>query len=135
MQVALSQVRSLDILVHPLQSLSDQGNLSNLTSFVNNAVLFIVAATHVINLTRSALAGDVGEYACPTVPWDGMCALRAYPDMSSRRPFVHVYCVLILHYTSSRQPLESWYVADHRGLKSWHLSHILALCLSWLLPY
>ncbi len=44
-----------------LQSLSDQGNLSNLTSFINNAVLLIVAATHVINLTRSALAGDAGE--------------------------------------------------------------------------
>ncbi len=44
-----------------LQSLSDQGNLSNLTSFINNAVLFIVAATHVIDLTRSALTGNAGE--------------------------------------------------------------------------
>ncbi|CAL5220327.1 g2318 [Coccomyxa viridis] len=49
--------------VFNLKSLSDQGNLSNLTSFVNNAVLFIVAATHVINLARSAVTGNAGPIA------------------------------------------------------------------------
>ena len=52
-------------MIHALQSLSDQGNLSNLTAFVNNAVLFILAATHVINLTRSALTGNAGERRSP----------------------------------------------------------------------
>jgi len=46
-----------------LQSLSDAGNLSNLTSFVNNAVLFIVATTHVVELTKSAVTGNAGKLA------------------------------------------------------------------------
>ena len=61
--VILSQGRQPDIPVHLLQCLSDQGNLSNLTSFLNNTVLFVVAGTHVINLTHSALAGNVGKCA------------------------------------------------------------------------
>jgi len=46
-----------------LQSLSEAGNLSNLTSFVNNAVLFIVATTHVVELTKSAVTGNAGKLA------------------------------------------------------------------------
>ena len=44
-----------------MQSLSDQGNLANLSAFLQNAVLFIVATTHVIELTRSAVTGNAGE--------------------------------------------------------------------------
>ena len=44
----------------PVQSAFDQGRLANLTSFVNNAVLFTVAATHVVELTRSAVSGNAG---------------------------------------------------------------------------
>ena len=47
----------------PVQSAFDQGRLANLTSFVNNAVLFTVAATHVVELTRSAVSGNAGNYA------------------------------------------------------------------------
>ena len=52
-----------------MQSLSDQGNLANLSAFLQNAVLFIVATTHVIELTRSALTGNAGEcflLPCPS---------------------------------------------------------------------
>ncbi len=61
MDAVLSLARNTVTICAPLQSLSDQGNLSNLTSFINNAVLFIVAATHVINLTRSAVTGNAGK--------------------------------------------------------------------------
>ena len=53
-----------------VQSLSDQGNLANLSAFLQNAVLFIVATTHVIELTRSAITGNAGEcflLPCPRV--------------------------------------------------------------------
>ena len=50
-----------------MQSLSDQGNLANLSAFLQNAVLFIVATTHVIELTRSAISGNAGECSNPTV--------------------------------------------------------------------
>ncbi len=49
--------------MHLLQSLSDQGNLSNLTAFMNNTVLLVVAGVHVTNLARSALEGDAGKHA------------------------------------------------------------------------
>ena len=48
------------LLCVPVQSAFDQGRLANLTSFVNNAVLFTVAATHVVELTRSAVSGNAG---------------------------------------------------------------------------
>jgi hypothetical protein len=47
----------------PVQSAFDQCRLANLTSFVNNGVLFTVAATHVVELTRSAVSGNAGVYA------------------------------------------------------------------------
>ena len=53
-----------------VQSLSDQGNLANLSAFLQNAVLFIVATTHVIELTRSAITGNAGKCSlllCPKV--------------------------------------------------------------------
>ncbi|CAL5220326.1 g2317 [Coccomyxa viridis] len=49
--------------VFNLKSLSDQGNLSNLTAFMNNTVLLVVAGVHVTNLARSALAGYAGPIA------------------------------------------------------------------------
>jgi hypothetical protein len=51
------------LLCVPVQSAFDQGRLANLTSFVNNAVLFTVAATHVVELTRSAVSGNAGIHA------------------------------------------------------------------------
>lgn len=47
-----------------LQSLSDQDDLAMLTSFVQNAVLFVVATTHVVELTRSAVTGNAGGTSC-----------------------------------------------------------------------
>ena len=49
-----------------VQSLSDQGNLANLSAFLQDAVLFIVATTHVIELTRSAVTGNAGQ--CSLLP-------------------------------------------------------------------
>ena len=56
-----------------VQSLSDQGNLANLSAFLQTAVLFIVATTHVIELTRSAITGNAGE-----------CSLLPCPDVKHR---------------------------------------------------
>ncbi len=50
----------------PLQSAFDQGRLANLTSFVNNAVLFTVATTHVVELTHSAVSGNAGTHEAST---------------------------------------------------------------------
>jgi hypothetical protein len=42
------------------QSAADTGNLTALTSFVQNAILFVVAFVHIVVLSKAASTGNAG---------------------------------------------------------------------------
>ena len=80
-----------------MQSLSDQGNLANLSAFLQNAVLFIVATTHVIELTRSAITGNAGKCSlllCPKVK----DRLSTYSDAKMHKCDCHAMCCTCVYH-------------------------------------